>query len=52
MTITIDVDPDFYKQCACHLVQMIAPESFRREVEAEEVLDRWEDEDRGHGRWQ
>jgi hypothetical protein len=42
----------FYKQCACHIVQLIAPEIFRREVEAEKVLDRWEDEDRGHGTWQ
>lgn len=42
----------FYKQCACHIAQAIAPGIFRREIEAEDLLERWEDEDRGQGTWQ
>lgn len=42
----------FYKQCACHLAQCLCPDAFRREADPEEVLDRWEGEDRGNGTWQ
>lgn len=41
----------FYKQCACHIVQCLCPGAFRREVEPEDVLERWEGEDRGQGNW-
>lgn len=50
-----DGDPsyrNFYKQCACHLVQCLCPDVFRRETEPEEILDRWGWEDRGEGSWQ
>jgi len=42
---------NFYKQCACHLVQCLCPETFRREVEAEELQNQWECEDQGQGTW-
>ncbi len=38
---------NFYKQCACHLAQCLCPQAFRREVEAEDLLKRWEEEDPG-----
>jgi hypothetical protein len=41
----------FFKQCACHIAQAIDPGAFRRKVEAEELLGRWESEDRGKGKW-
>ncbi len=37
---------NFYRQCACHIAQAACPEAFRQEVEAGEVLDRWQAEDR------
>ncbi len=37
---------NFYRQCACHIAQAACPEAFREEVEAGEVLDRWQSEDR------
>lgn len=42
---------NFYKQCACHIVQCLCPRAFRREVEAEDVLERWEGEDQEKGSW-
>ena len=41
---------NFFKQCACHIVQAIDPEAFRQKVEAGELLVRWEGEDRGKGK--
>src|SRR3972149_157571 len=43
---------NFFKQCACHIVQAIDPEAFRQKVEAGELLVRWEGGDRGKGEWQ
>ena len=37
---------NFYRQCACHLAQAVSPDAFRQEAEADEVLDRWQAEDR------
>ncbi len=37
---------NFYRQCACHIAKATAPDAFRQEVEAAEVLDRWQAEDR------
>ncbi len=42
---------NFYRQCACHLVQCLCPHAFRREVDAEELLKRWDWDDQGQGRW-
>ncbi len=33
---------NFYRQCACHIAEAVCPEAFRQEVEAAEVLDRWQ----------
>ena len=41
----------FFKQCACHIAQAIAPGAFRRKVEVEELLERWESEEQGKGKW-
>ncbi len=37
---------NFYRQCACHIVETACPEEYRQEVEAAEVLDRWQAADR------
>jgi len=37
---------NFYRQCACRIVETISPGEFRQEVEADEVLDRWQAGDR------
>lgn len=37
---------NFYKQCACHIAQAACPEAFRQQVEAAEVIDRWQADDR------
>lgn len=42
---------NFYKQCACHLAQCLCPNAFRREADAEGLLERWEGEDREQGTW-
>ena len=41
----------FFKQCACHIAQAVNPEAFRRKVEVEELLERWESEDEGFRKW-
>jgi hypothetical protein len=41
----------FFKQCACHIAQAIAPGAFRRKVDGEELLERWEKEDQGFRKW-
>ena len=42
---------NFYKQCACHILQCICPKAFRQEVGAEDVLARLERDDQGQGSW-
>lgn len=37
---------NFYRQCACHIAQVACPEAFRQAVEAGEVIDRWQADDR------
>jgi len=37
---------NFYRQCACHLAQATSPDAFRQDAEADEILDRWQAEDR------
>ncbi|HEU5361319.1 MAG TPA: hypothetical protein VFU42_09225 [Candidatus Deferrimicrobiaceae bacterium] len=42
---------NFYRQCACHIAQSICPRAFRQEIGAEELLAKWESEDREKGTW-
>ncbi len=42
---------NFYRQCACHIAQCLCPSAFRAEADADELLDRWESEDREQGTW-
>lgn len=35
----------FYKQCAAHICQIIDPDTFRQEADAEAVANRWEEKD-------
>ncbi len=37
---------NFYRQCACHIVDETCPEEFLQDVEAGEVIDRWQAGDR------
>jgi hypothetical protein len=32
----------FYKQCAAHVCKIIDPNAFKNEIEAEELLNKWE----------
>lgn len=37
---------NFYRQCACHIAQAVSPGASAKDADAEEVLERWEAEDR------